>query len=69
MKDFGAFVNFGFKHDGLVHKTRIREDKRPSLDARKEVEVGQIIEVRISRINGNKISLIRCPVGRYPLEG
>ena len=50
--DFGAFVDVGVKHDGLVHISEISEKfiKNPS----EVVSVGDIVKVRVIGIDREK---------------
>jgi uncharacterized protein len=40
--DFGAFVDIGVKHDGLLHRSQIPTDA--------ELQVGHVIEVEILNV-------------------
>ena len=50
--DFGAFVDIGVHHDGLVHISQMREKRvKHPLDV---VSVGDIIDVKVIDIDKNK---------------
>ena len=46
--DFGAFIDIGVKHDGLVHRSEMGKKVRSPLDV---VSVGDIIEVKVLKID------------------
>ena len=55
--DFGAFVDIGVKHDGLVHISELSENyvKNPS----DVVSIGDIVKVKVIKIDNDrqKVSL------------
>jgi len=46
--DFGAFVDFGVKQDGLVHRSEMGKKARNPLDV---VAVGDVIEIRVLKVD------------------
>jgi uncharacterized protein len=47
--DFGAFVDIGVKHDGLVHVSEMAE--RFVRDPLSVVAVGQVVQVRVMEVD------------------
>ena len=64
--DFGAFVNIGVQQDGLIHLSEMAN--RFVRDPRQVVEVGDIIRVKVIKVNkeGRRISLSRKAVVAKP---
>lgn len=60
--DFGAFVDVGLKHDGLIHISQLSDRfVRHPLDA---VAVGDVVQVRVTTIDANRqrLGLALCSV-------
>ena len=51
--DFGAFVDIGVKHDGLVHISKLT-DKKFVKHPLEVVSVGDIVEVKVLNVDINK---------------
>jgi uncharacterized protein len=47
--DFGAFVDVGVKHDGLVHVSRMA--KRYVSNPHEVVGVGDVVEVKVVKVD------------------